>query len=327
MKKNNICISIIIPVYNRLEYLDHAIQSVIHQDNQSWELVISDDASSEMTAEYLSSLQNNEKIKVYRNSKNIGLFPNLNSAIDKSKGSYVLLLCSDDVLHTNCIQSCINLASNHPNTDLFLSAFDMFDQDSQFIPSASIFYYDQFVESTVQEFHTEEILPILMRFGSINGNLTGMFFNRKLWEKVGNFRNDWQHAADWEWLYRACQQTNVLISKKTIACVRQHSKQLSGTNFYNLSNSLEVIDMLVTLMNNPLVNKVQSSDKWFYDRLQSQLWFALKFLVKGNISSGWKIFRKIFDNSNILLVLIAMILWLPVRWQIYKKKIMPIPPK
>ena len=47
---------------------------------------------------------------------------------------------------------------------------------------------------------------------------------------AGGFREDWRHAADWEWLIRASEQKALLLNRKPIAAVRTHPAQLSEKN-------------------------------------------------------------------------------------------------
>jgi hypothetical protein len=70
----------------------------------------------------------------------------------------------------------------------------------------------------------------VLRLGSLNGNLTGMAFPIALWHRVGPFREDWRHAADWEWLARAAAAGPVLLNRTPIAAVRTHDAQLSDAN-------------------------------------------------------------------------------------------------
>ena len=50
-----------------------------------------------------------------------------------------------------------------------------------------------------------QMVPELLRLGSLNGNLTGMAFSKEHWRKLDLFREDWRHAADWEWMIRASE--------------------------------------------------------------------------------------------------------------------------
>ena len=102
-------ISIILPVFNRVEFLEDAIGSVLSQTYQNWELIVSDDASAPKTRDFLKQYESYEKVKVRFNERNVGLFANLNKGIEESSGEYILLLCSDDRLLPDCLKSTFSI--------------------------------------------------------------------------------------------------------------------------------------------------------------------------------------------------------------------------
>jgi len=95
--------SVILPTFNRLELLKIAIQSVVSQSFNSWELVIVNDASTDETKEYLDSL-NCSKIKVFHNLKNLHKGGTRNIGIVNSTGKYICFLDDDDYYIENHLQ-------------------------------------------------------------------------------------------------------------------------------------------------------------------------------------------------------------------------------
>ena len=318
-------VSVILPVYNRHKYLGLAIDSVLNQTYQNWELVIADDASELTTRELLETYSHIPQVKVHFNSENLGLFPNLNQAIRRSTGDYILLLCSDDFLLPECLELSIKLGQQYPDAGLLLSPVQVVDAQGENLDGNAV-YYEKYTSQPSQLLNPSQTLPLLLHYGSINGNLTGMFFKRELYEKVGGFREDWRHAADWEWLYRAASQSLVIISKTPRATMRSHSEQLSGVNFRNLSNSLEVIDMVRILRKDPLISKVDSAERWALHLMQYHLWFALKMALQGRWTAALTILRAINNVTGFGSTLWAMLRWLPQRWQVYTQKSIALPP-
>lgn len=92
-------VSIIMPAYNSERFIAEAIQSVINQSYQNWELIVVDDCSRDNTREIIEKLASQESriLSVYRN-KNGGK-PSIakNSAFDFINGSFVAFLDSDDL--------------------------------------------------------------------------------------------------------------------------------------------------------------------------------------------------------------------------------------
>ncbi|WP_189603569.1 glycosyltransferase family 2 protein [Salinimicrobium marinum] len=101
-------ISIIIPTYNRKDSLSRSIKSVLDQTNEDWELIIIDDGSRDGTGEGLEPYLVDERVKYYYQPHQ-GVAVARNFGVEKSKGSYIVFLDSDDTFYPELIhflQSC-----------------------------------------------------------------------------------------------------------------------------------------------------------------------------------------------------------------------------
>lgn len=91
-------ISVIMSVYNGETYLEEAIESVINQTFENWELIIINDCSTDSTADILSSFAiKDERIKVHTNEVNLKLPSSLNKAISLCNGKYIARMDADDI--------------------------------------------------------------------------------------------------------------------------------------------------------------------------------------------------------------------------------------
>ncbi len=88
-------VSIIIPTYNREHLLGRAIQSVLDQTYQNFELIIVDDGSTDDTEKLVKSF-NSEKIRYIRHGENKGPSAARNTGIQSAKGDYIAFQDSDD---------------------------------------------------------------------------------------------------------------------------------------------------------------------------------------------------------------------------------------
>jgi glycosyltransferase involved in cell wall biosynthesis len=99
MSTTNAKVQVFVPVYNDREFLPHAISSVLGQLGADMEVIVSDNASTDGTTEYLSELAaRNPRVVVHRNSENIGMLANLNRFRELVTADRYMLLCSDDML-------------------------------------------------------------------------------------------------------------------------------------------------------------------------------------------------------------------------------------
>ncbi len=87
--------SVIIPTYNRKDFIVDAINSVLKQKDIDLELIIADDCSTDGTADFVKSIQD-ERIRYFRNDKNSGLEYNRNFGLKHARGKYITWLDDDD---------------------------------------------------------------------------------------------------------------------------------------------------------------------------------------------------------------------------------------
>ncbi len=92
---NNILFSFVLPVYNRQGSILKAVDSIINQQYQNWELIIVNDASTDNTAKIIDSIKH-DKIRVIHNVVNKERCVSRNIGIAAAYGQYVCFLDSDD---------------------------------------------------------------------------------------------------------------------------------------------------------------------------------------------------------------------------------------
>jgi len=115
-------VSVCIPVYNRPVYVAEAIESVLGQTFTDFELIVTDNCSTDNTPEVIKSYAaKDNRIKYYRNQSNMGAFSNALKAILLSQGQYLKQLCSDDKLSPRCLKLFVDALDNHPKVSLVTS--------------------------------------------------------------------------------------------------------------------------------------------------------------------------------------------------------------
>ena len=92
-------ITIGLPVYNGDKFLKECIESILNQTFLDFELLISDNASTDSTSEICSAYALQDKRICYsRNLKNIGMIENFKHVLDIAKGKYFMWIAADDLL-------------------------------------------------------------------------------------------------------------------------------------------------------------------------------------------------------------------------------------
>ena len=92
-----VLLSVLLPTRDRLEYLRYAVESVRRQDVGDWEIVVSDNDSSDDVVGYVAGLRD-ERIRYVRTDGFVPVTENWNNALRHSRGEYVVMLGDDDAL-------------------------------------------------------------------------------------------------------------------------------------------------------------------------------------------------------------------------------------
>jgi len=188
-------ISIITPVWDTPEYvLKKAIQSVLRQTYKNWELCIADGNSNEEVKRILNYYSKiDERIKVKFLSENRGISGNSNEALTLATGEYICLLDSDDKLYKNALEQAIIYINEYSKPDIVYSDEDKIDKNG---------FFWKF--STRPSWNPEIILQ--------NNYLThALAIKKDLFDKVGNFRSEFDGAQDYDLFLRMSEITDNIV--------------------------------------------------------------------------------------------------------------------
>ncbi len=130
-------ISVIVPVYNRENYIGRCLRSLLAQtySPDNFEIIVINDGSVDDTNKILNAFQN--EINVIENKKNLGLPASLNKGIKFSKGKYIVRVDSDDFVNREFLKILHLFVSN--NKDISAAACDYFlvDDNEKIIERAN----------------------------------------------------------------------------------------------------------------------------------------------------------------------------------------------
>lgn len=104
------------PVYNGAQFICNALDSLLSQNYEAFEIIISDNASTDATKNICMEYANrDERIRYYKNSKNMGATWNFNRVFDLSLGEYFMWASCDDYWDTDYIDTCIQAFKTSKN--------------------------------------------------------------------------------------------------------------------------------------------------------------------------------------------------------------------
>jgi glycosyltransferase involved in cell wall biosynthesis len=116
-------VSVLLTSYNRERYIAESIESVLSQSFEDFELVISDNRSTDRTLEIVREYATRDpRIRVFVNESNIGQFGNRRKAASLARGRFLKYHDSDDVMYRHCLAAMVEPLDAEPRAALALSA-------------------------------------------------------------------------------------------------------------------------------------------------------------------------------------------------------------
>ncbi len=186
-------VSVLLPVYNISErFLTSAINSVLAQAYENWELCISDDKSpNESTRTVLKKFADSDKrIKVIFREQNGHISANSNSALSLATGEFVTLLDHDDMLAPDALYQNVKVLNEFPDLDLIYSDEDKIDTKDQHLEPH--FKPDWCPESFLSRNYLGHLVVI----------------RKKLIDTIGGFREGLEGSQDFDLLLRLTELTD-----------------------------------------------------------------------------------------------------------------------
>ncbi len=223
-------LSILIPTYNRKEYLVEALASALRELPSEAEIIVSDNNSSDGTREFLATHPDKNKFKVLIQEKNLGMIGNWNALMAGAKGNCIKILCDDDILLPGSLQR--ELALLEKNNSLALVASEIIEFESV-VPDVA--------EGSVCEpriFTSQQAQQRMLLKENIFGSPSAVMIRKKMHSQ---FSSTFLYAADWNaWIEILRNGSGALILIPGCA-FRLHAENLTKKYLESGEDLLEVL--------------------------------------------------------------------------------------
>lgn len=210
--KNNIVVSVIIPVYNGMPYLKKTIEGILNQTYNNFELILINDGSTDESEEYIKSLTD-KRIR-YFSQNNMGLCNTLNKAFSVAEGKYIIRNDQDDISEPQRIEKQIKLLEES-KYDCIFSYITKVSEDKEWSN------LDKLVENK----------SMLRDFDPwIDGCMVNstMAIKKEVLLKIGGYRQEYYPSDDWDLELRLSQIYSVGVIEESLVKYRFHD----GANTY-----------------------------------------------------------------------------------------------
>ena len=207
-------ISVCIPTYNGAKYIAQTIESILNQTFTDFEIIVSDDGSSDKTLEIVGSFNDPRIVRIDRLSK-VGAEANWNNAVATASASLVKLVCQDDLLYPQCLEVEVQTMSKSENQDVSFCFHlrDFVTPNARKLSARRVGY------SNLQKYSKTDILTKVVRSG---GNPIGepmAVTMRKLsLNSAGKFRGD--YVIDLDMWSKLSDQGSALFIEQHLSAFR-----------------------------------------------------------------------------------------------------------
>ena len=223
-------VSVIIPSYNHEKYIRQCIQSVLDQTFQDFEIIITDDGSSDRTVEIIETFTD-PRIKIYRNYINKGASVATNNCILNSHGKYIAMLSSDDIWFPEKLEIQVNFLEKHQDISVVFSKVEWIDQDNKLI-RGFLPYKQVFNVSNRTRFEW------LRHFFLVGNSLChpSSLIRREKYFEVGLLDPSFASLPDFDLWVRFCLKYDIHILDQPLVYFRRIGETInaSGVNVNNL---------------------------------------------------------------------------------------------
>ncbi|MCB0153397.1 MAG: glycosyltransferase [Anaerolineae bacterium] len=181
-------VSVFIPAYNAAPFLAKAIDTVLNQTYQNFELIVIDDGSTDHTAEVLRNYEAHPKVTIHRHPRNRGMAATWNEGLTLCRGDFIAKLDADDFYEAGYLQAVVEFFQKHRGLGLVFSGLNLIYPDGRTEPEMA------FLNSWVRGHRA--FLASLLRLCSIRSPTVCV--RRSCYEQLGGFNEAMKIHADWE---------------------------------------------------------------------------------------------------------------------------------
>jgi len=228
-------VSVIIPCYNGEEFIREAIESVISQTYQKWELIVIDDGSTDNSKEIVDKYRTGQRIKCIQHDTNKGIAKASNTGIKLARGDYLAFLDQDDVWLPNKLEVQVNCLKNQQE-DIGMICTGMVFTDEKLKPQR-IFkgFRDDDQKELVKNIYLQP-----------TNSASVMMVKKRCFSQLGFFNESLHGWADFEMWMRIASQYKIKYIREAVVKKRMHTE-----NWQNLpkvrKESKKVFDQAVRL--------------------------------------------------------------------------------
>jgi glycosyltransferase involved in cell wall biosynthesis len=221
------------PAYNASRWIGAAIDSALAQTWQDFELVISDNASTDGTLEVALSYSD-PRIRVVPSERNVGFVPNHNRLIRLSRGRYIKFLHADDALAPTCVQEMVQLALEDERIGLVFAPREVivYDENDREWTRMTSWSHEHF--GSLDRLNEGRVLFRELLLAGVEENWVGepsaVLLARACFERCGLFNCHLRQIMDLEMWMRTMLRYRIGFVERPLCIYRLHGASVTAAD-------------------------------------------------------------------------------------------------
>jgi O-antigen biosynthesis protein len=199
-------ISVIMPAYNHENFVGLAIQSVLDQTFQDFELIIVDDGSQDRTVEEILKFSDH-RIKLILHEKNLGGAAAMQTCLEHSTGKYVAVINSDDLFTSNKLERQLVFLETHPVYHAVFSYIELIDETGNTYSDSNHPYFTLFEQKNRNR---HKWLNHFFFYGNCLCHPT-VLIRRECYDKIGYYNCNLAQLPDFDFWIRFCLKFELFV--------------------------------------------------------------------------------------------------------------------
>lgn len=208
-------VSVVMPVYNAEKYLHDAVDSILKQTYENFELITINDGSTDGSGAILDQYAAQDPRIIALHRENRGLVATLNESIALAKGVYIARLDSDDVAFLDRLEKQVKILKTHTDVVLVTGCFEIFDEDSEYL-------YREVIPERHRDINRAMYLRNPIGHSSV-------MFRKAAFEKVGGYSNAHGPTEDFELWSRLLSEGSFYSLEHAVFKWRVNTKGITST--------------------------------------------------------------------------------------------------
>lgn len=257
-------VSVVIPAYNAIRFVNATIDSVFAQTFQNFEILVIDDGSTDNTKEVLETY--GDKIR-YLPKENGGVSSARNFGIENAKGKYIAFLDADDVWMPEKLEKQVAAMEEDEKIGLCYVATQKVDEELNYLNSIKVSNCTDYTET------------LLLNLNIVSGSCSSAMVRQDIIQQTDGFDSKFSTYADWEFWLRLSLLTKFFPIDEELVKYRMVKGSMSSKPEVTKRDALGVLEKFFSLPNLP--------EK--YKRLQNKAFSNHLMIVSGEFLHNGKI--------------------------------------